>query len=1156
MLWVYTYHYTLDRSVIKRVSGFRLFGGAVVGFFSMWMALVAHGAGPWISEILFNPPGTADAPNEYIEIRGTPNSTIPAGTYLISVEGNTNANPGTIQNVFDLSGRTIGGNGFLVLLQNSNSYAVNPHANFVVNTNGAGWGSGASSTVGHRGRAGKTDIENASITFLLLQSSLAPATGTDIDLNDTGVPDNPIYSTWTILDGVGVLDNDGRGDIAYGPINFRRNSAATASGTIVSVAFTADYVARSNNLTGWSASEWVAGSSLGGTAPNWTLGSSGNTAPSVLALRALNHIGGPNFGAPLIPGIVVTQTSGSTRATEGGAPDSYDIFLNVAPNGAVTLLVSASDGQVEVSTDGGASYGASRTITLNSIVSKTIMVRAVNDNLVQVADRPSRIVHSVSSSTSAVYPPGTLAPTVTAMVTDNEFVLLSELKVNPPGSDDAPYEFIELRGTPGAQLQNIYLLVVEGDAGANPGTTRMVVNLSGTALGSSGFLVIAAPGPPYEIPADTTVLFDDQLNTLGGALGNGSISFLLVSSPSSIPEGEDLDGGDNGVLEDLPPGTVLIDAVAWSDGDLNDVLYGGVALTQSQGTPDAATRFSTNLVRLSAEAWFCGDLSGSDPASLSYHKHNVSTNLPGGTPLSPGAFNNTAPSITPLAALSGVIGDPTNPRVSFSIGDLESGVPGLTLSVTSDNPLVVPDSSFVVANGAGGQRILTINPIGVGYATIFVRVSDGVTTHEVSFPYAASDMGRPGGVFHTEISDASAAIPIDDSLMWIGDDENQIIRIYNRNASGPPVAGFDMGPFLGLTDIENGRPREVDIEGATRVGNRIFWIGAHSHANIAEGRTNRSRVFATDISGSGASSTLTYAGRYDFLKLDLVNWDMSNGHGRGANRYGLDASTAEGVDPKTPAGFNIEGLCMAPGSSTTAYIAFRAPIIPATNRTHALIVPVLNFTTLAISGGPPGSAVFGAPIEIDLFGRGFRSIEGNAFGYLIVAGPPYNDTAAYPRDFRLFSWTGNPNDPPQERGADLTGMNPEALVDLPTAPFTPTDRVQIVSDNGRRVWYNDDIQAKFLREPAFKKFRSDRVTLGAVVKSAPYIVSNIVSGAGITVVWRSRQNDTYRLQYKSGLSAPNWIDVQATVTATGPFTSYFHALPPDTQRFYRVMVVP
>jgi hypothetical protein len=1147
---------------MKRVAlnWLRALRGVAVALFLIFAPTFAHAAGPWISEILFNPPGNLDAPNEYLEIRGTPNSTVPPGTYLISVEGNTNGNPGTIQNVFDLSGRTIGGNGFLVLLQNSNSYAVHPHANVVVNTNGPGWGSGSSSTAGHRGRVGKTDIENASITFLLLQSSLAPTPGTDIDLNNTGVPDNPIYSTWTILDGVGILDNDGLGDIAYGPINFRRNAAALASGTIVPVGFTADYVARSGNSTAWTPSDWVAGGSLGGTAPNWTLGGTANTAPTNFASRALNHLGAPNFGAPVIPGIVVTQTGGATTVTEGGALDSYTIALNVNPNGTVTLLVSASEGQVQVSTDNGASYGTSRTITLNSTTPKTIMVQAIDDSFVQIADRPVRIVHSISSSTSAIYPPGTLAPTVTATITDNEFLLLSELKVNPPGAEDAPYEFIELRGTPGAQLQDIYLLVMEGDAGANPGTTRMVVDLRGATIGSDGFLFIAAPGHPYTIPASTSTVLDDQLNTSGGALGNGSVSFLLVSSPAPVPEGEDLDGGDNGTLEDLPDGTVLIDAVAWSDGDPNDVLYGGVTLRSAQGTPDAATRFSGNLTRLSAEAWFCGDLSGSDPDSLSYDPQNVSTNFPGGTPLSPGALNNTAPSITPLGAISGVIGDPTNPQLAFDVNDSESGTSGLTITVASDNPLVVPDANLLITSGVGGQRILTINPIGVGYATIYVRVSDGVATNEVSFPYAASEMGRPGGVFHTRAADASAAIAIDSSLMWIGDDENQVIRIYNRNVSGAPLIAFNMTPFLGLTDLyDDGRPREVDIEAATRVGNRIFWIGAHSHASAligAETRTNRSRVFGTDISGTGASSTLTYVGRYDFLKLDLVNWDASNQHGKGANYYGLSQSTLDGVDPKTPEGFNIEGLCMAPASATTAYIALRAPIVPAANRTHALLVPVVNFTTVAVSGGPPGSSQFGTPIELDLFGRGFRDMMGGPSGYLIVAGPPQNETGPYPRDFRLFTWSGNPADPPLERGSDLAGMNPEAIVELPAGPFDPTSQVQIVSDNGRKIWYDDGIQSKLLPEPAFKKFRSDRVTLGPIVKSAPYIVSNIVEQAGITVVWRSRQNDTYRLQYKPGLSAASWIDAGGTITATGPFTSFFHALPPGTQRFYRIMVLP
>ena len=70
----------------------------------------------------------------------------------------------------------------------------------------------------------------------------------------------------------------------------------------------------------------------------------------------------------------------------------------------------------------------------------------------------------------------------------------------------------------------------------------------------------------------------------------------------------------------------------------------------------------------------------------------------------------------------------------------------------------------------------------------------------------------------------------------------------------------------------------MDIEGSTRVGNRIFWIGSQSHAAIGAVRQNRSRVFATDIAGQGLSTTLTYAGRYDFIKTEnLYNFDGERG---------------------------------------------------------------------------------------------------------------------------------------------------------------------------------------------------------------------------------------------------------------------------------------
>ncbi len=457
----------------------------------------------------------------------------------------------------------------------------------------------------------------------------------------------------------------------------------------------------------------------------------------------------------------------------------------------------------------------------------------------------------------------------------------------------------------------------------------------------------------------------------------------------------------------------------------------------------------------------------------------------------------------------------------------------------SSNSAVVPDTNLLVTAGVGGTRTLALNPVGVGYSFITLHASDGSMTGRVTFPYAASAMGRPGGVWHLGASDGSTAIAVDANFMFVGDDENQTIRLYRRNESSLPLSQFNMTPFLELPDVEAGQVREVDIEATTRVGNRLFWMGSHSHANIGETRTNRTRIWATDLTSSGATSTLTYVGRYDNLKVDLIDWDKRNLHGKGTNYFGLEASDAEGVLPKAPdgSGFSIEGLAMMPGSTNGAYVAFRAPIVPGTNRNYALIVPVLNYATLSISNGPAGSASFGAPIEMDLYGRGIRSLEGSSNGYLIVAGPAGATPGNYPQDFRLYTWTGNPLDQPQQRAADLSDLNPEGIAELPPGPWTHNTQFQILSDNGQSVFYNDNIAAKSLPVANFKKSRSDLVTLGAVVKPAPIITSTTMSGTNLTIVWRALQGETYRVQVKPDLAQTNWLDVAGDVTATGPYAS-------------------
>ncbi|MBI5384911.1 MAG: hypothetical protein HZA90_09520 [Verrucomicrobia bacterium] len=1125
--------------------------------------MAAHGQ-VFINEVLFNPPGI-DTTNEYVELRGLPNFVLSNGTYLVAVSGNTNANPGTVQNVFDLSGRALGGNGFLVLLMKSHLYlpVLNSNATVLGNTNGPGFGSGTTSSIGHRGGGGQTDLENSSVTYLLLRAATPPKPGDEIDANNDGTPDGAVWSGWTVLDSVGILDNDGFGDIAYGRINYRRNAApgsgATAlTGTVVPVAFTPLYVGRTGNSTGSNSADWVASDNLTGSAPAWFLGGAANTQPSGYAGQPLNHLGSPNFGAPASNGVVAVYPGTGLVVREGASTNSYKLGLNTAPSGSVKIQIAAPPA-VQISTDAGVTWGAVRSITFSATNKSNVLVRAPVDAVVDSSPHWAGLRHAITNTADATrYPTNALTPLVNVAILERDWLRLSELKVNPPGTNDGPWEFVELIGPPGALLSNVYFVALESSSLKNPGHSDLVVNLSGARLGTNGLLVLGGTQNPYRLAPGTALFGDARFdNPTNGALGNGPKTFLLVSAWKPIPEDADLDNGDNGKLEGLPDGTTVLDGVAFSDGSDTNVFYSAAVLELSGGLPDAATRWPGNTDAESADAWFFANLVGPNADSLVYDGDDTSPDFPRGTWLTPGAANNTAPIIQPLPAQTGVIGDATNPQVVFAVNDTETPVALLAVTAHSTNQAVVPDAGLVVTSGPGDLRTLRITPAGVGYTLITITVSDGTMAGEASFRYAASAMDRPGGHFHSMISDGSAAFAVDTNLMFIGDDENQVIRLYERHRSGPPLLGFDFTYHLNLTELyDNGLPKEMDIEGSARVGNRIYWLGSESNADTGAPHPNRNRIFASDLVGSGTGSQLVYVGRYEHLRDDILAWDANNLHGKGAHYYGLNAGAAPGVNPKEEdgSGFNLEGLTMAPGSTNVAYLGLRAPYVPATNRAKALIIVVTNFSALAISGAGAGAARFGPPIELNLIRRGIRSFEANSNAVLIVAGPAGQATGVSPADFKLFTWSGRSGNAPQERAADLWGLNPEAFVEPPPSPWSSNSVVQLISDNGIWEYYGDGVPAKRLPVPEFKKFRSDWVALGPVVTSKP-IVRSVQNRAGqIAVSWYSVEGLTYRVQWTTNLHSGTWNNVPGDVVATDAISWKSWAVPALPNCFYRVIV--
>jgi hypothetical protein len=591
---------------------------------------------------------------------------------------------------------------------------------------------------------------------------------------------------------------------------------------------------------------------------------------------------------------------------------------------------------------------------------------------------------------------------------------------------------------------------------------------------SGDWKMILAPGTGYTISADGLG------GTINPGFANGGEALYLY-----LPGADGTSAGTD---------NIYLDFVSF-ENDGGEAPAGLVDLNLPAVADNAYYRGNTAAGNDTAANWTTYDFPPAAPNVPTPGDANPSQDLSniripvGGAPT---ITENTATPFLNLPAsgsgnASGVIADPTDPArilgIDFTIADSNTPVNSLVVTATSSNQAVVPNANLSLT-GIGAARNLKITPAGVGYATITVTVTDGTTPVSYTINYAASAASTTPmtTVWHTGKADASTAQAIDVNFMLVADDEDQTIRLYDRNESGLPLNSINLTSSLALTDINNGVPREVDIEGSARIGDRIYWVASHSNSSSGAIRVNRYRLFATDIAGAGANSVITYVGRYDGLRTDLLAWDSSNAHGLGANFFGLTASAAPPVIPEeiNGGGFNIEGLTIAPDGAT-AYLAFRAPIVPATARTKALIVPITNFASL-VSGNPSaGPATFGTPIQLDLGGRGIRSIEKNAANqYLIVAG-----TAGGASNFALYSWTGNPASVPILRTTILTGLNPESIVGVPDN-LNDAATLQLLSDNGDDVYYNDGVIAKELPNEQFKKFRSDIINLAAV---APVSIS-------------------------------------------------------------------
>ncbi|MFE9556033.1 hypothetical protein ACFYOD_21455 [Streptomyces sp. NPDC006703] len=410
--------------------------------------------------------------------------------------------------------------------------------------------------------------------------------------------------------------------------------------------------------------------------------------------------------------------------------------------------------------------------------------------------------------------------------------------------------------------------------------------------------------------------------------------------------------------------------------------------------------------------------------------------------------------------LSGAVGATGDPQVTVTVAQSGADASALTVAASASSRSSVAATGDVGVSGTGSTRRLAVTAHTSGYTDLTIKVTGlgGKTaTRTLHFAASAAVQKAADTRYFTGSSDASAAVDVGGGYAVVADDESNTLRLYDRSASGGPVKTWDFSSRLGVS-------KEIDIEAAARVGNTIYWTGSLGNNKDGEYKADRNTVFTTTVTGSGASTQLTLGGSYHKLRDDLVAWDHANG-----DRYGFAAGTADGQVPKQIDGFNVEGLEFAPGSTSTAYIGFRAPLVPPANGGKALIVPVTNVDEVVAGGAKP---VFGAAIQLDLGGLSIRDIRKNAADqYLIVAGSWAADDNSDP--YAVYSWDGVAGHAPVKR-ADLPTGDPggwEAVVDVPDLGRAGA-RAQFITDDGSANLYGDGTEAKDLTHPEWKKSRA------------------------------------------------------------------------------------
>ncbi|MGF1455969.1 MAG: ExeM/NucH family extracellular endonuclease [Alphaproteobacteria bacterium] len=488
---------------------------------------------------------------EFVEFVGTPGQSLDGFAFLEIEDG------GEIDTVIDLSGLTIGDNGFLLGTSPAAEDEFGITGNFGFNNN---------------------TFTNGSRTYLLVEGFTGQS-GDDIDTDNDGTidtivwnaisdsaafvdDDNPlIYSQdvvgpdGTFLAPGGFRDPEGTGDFQiHDFFNFDAYTPTVGTAAPPAPQVVINEIVVSTDSVDQEFVEFAGtpGESLDGFA--FLEIENGGEIDTIIDLSGF-ELGVNGF---------LLGTSPEAEA-DLGVVGNFQIDNNTFTNGSRTYLLvngftGASGDDIDADNDGtidNAPWAAIvDDIALidddNPIIYSAQIVGPDGSFLAPGAFRDPQItgafqIHDFFSS--AGYTP-------TAGVFPTQPLVINEIVVSTIGDDE---EFFELLGEPGTSLDGVSLIEVESG-----GEVDSIIDLTGFSTGDNGFFLGASP----EAESELGVIGNLQIGN--NTFTNNSQTYLLVRDFTGA-EGSDIDTDDDGVIDTIL-WTEIIDSVAAIEAD-DPIIY-------------------------------------------------------------------------------------------------------------------------------------------------------------------------------------------------------------------------------------------------------------------------------------------------------------------------------------------------------------------------------------------------------------------------------------------------------------------------------------------------------------------------------------------------------------------------------------------------------